>query len=194
MRIGIDLDGVIFDSEKLYRVFAELYDTIELKKNSIINAKELRFQSRYSWSADEMEGFITKYHEYIVKNANFMPGAEEVLRLLKKEGHELVIVTARGSVGKEYIKMTEEIFKDNNFEIFDRYYWGVLDKGIVCKEDGIELMIDDYAENCNKVADEGIRVIYLKDSSSCEIQDNKYIKTLYNWGEIYRFIHENLAK
>lgn len=30
MKIGIDLDGVIFDSEKLYRVYTELYDMIEL--------------------------------------------------------------------------------------------------------------------------------------------------------------------
>lgn len=32
MKIGIDLDGVIFDSEKLYRVYTELYDMIELGK------------------------------------------------------------------------------------------------------------------------------------------------------------------
>ena len=35
MRIGIDLDGVIFDSEKLYRIYSELYDIQDLKKNSI---------------------------------------------------------------------------------------------------------------------------------------------------------------
>ena len=29
MNIGIDLDGVVFDSEKEYRVYAELYDLLE---------------------------------------------------------------------------------------------------------------------------------------------------------------------
>ena len=67
MKIGVDLDGVIFDTEKLYRVLAELYDVLELKRNSIIDEKELRFQSRYSWSKQEQENFINKYHEYIVK-------------------------------------------------------------------------------------------------------------------------------
>ena len=33
MRIGIDLDGVIFDSEKEFRVYSELYDMIDLKQN-----------------------------------------------------------------------------------------------------------------------------------------------------------------
>lgn len=28
MKIGIDLDGVVFDSEKEYRVYSELYDII----------------------------------------------------------------------------------------------------------------------------------------------------------------------
>ena len=67
MKIGVDLDGVIFDTEKLYRVLAELYDVLELKRNSIIDEKELRFQFRYSWSKQEQENFINKYHEYIVK-------------------------------------------------------------------------------------------------------------------------------
>lgn len=37
MRIGIDLDGVIFDSEKEFRVYSELYDMLDLKQNSKIN-------------------------------------------------------------------------------------------------------------------------------------------------------------
>ena len=49
MRIGIDLDGVIFDSEKLYRVYSELFDTCELKRNSIIDEQELKFQKRYNY-------------------------------------------------------------------------------------------------------------------------------------------------
>lgn len=39
MRIGIDLDGVVFDSEKMYRVFSELYEVQDLKRNSIIDNK-----------------------------------------------------------------------------------------------------------------------------------------------------------
>ena len=34
MKIGIDLDGVVFDSEKDFRVYSELYDLLELKINS----------------------------------------------------------------------------------------------------------------------------------------------------------------
>ena len=32
MKIGIDLDGVVFDSEKEFRVYSELYDMLDLNK------------------------------------------------------------------------------------------------------------------------------------------------------------------
>ena len=192
MKIGVDLDGVTFDTEKLYRVCTELYDVLDLKKNSIKDNSNLMFQQRYNWTEAETQIFIDKYHEYVVRNANFMPGAKEVLKLLKKEGHELILITSRGSNFEEkYIKITEEIFKENDFEVFDKCYWGILDKVKICKEENIDLMIDDYNENCLKIAREGIKVIYLQDAPSYEINDNKYIKTLYNWGEIYRYIKEN---
>ena len=42
MKIGIDLDGVIFDTEKTFRVYSELYDMLELKQNSKENNYELK--------------------------------------------------------------------------------------------------------------------------------------------------------
>ena len=62
MKIGIDLDGVVFDSEKEFRIYSELYDIIELKQNSKINNKELRFQDRFNWTENEIKDFLNKYH------------------------------------------------------------------------------------------------------------------------------------
>ena len=76
MRIGIDLDGVIFDSEKLYRIYSELYDIQDLKRNSLIDNKQVKFEKRYSWNQDETNGFVKKYHRKITETANFMPGAK----------------------------------------------------------------------------------------------------------------------
>lgn len=49
MKIGIDLDGVIFDSEKEFRVYSELYDMLDLKQNNKINNQELKFQDRFNY-------------------------------------------------------------------------------------------------------------------------------------------------
>lgn len=190
MKIGVDLDGVIFDSEKLYRVCAELYEVQELRKNTIINPKELTFQKRYKWTEEETKEFINKYHMYIVNNSNFMPGAKTVLKLLKEEGNKLYIITARGAVEPEYIEITKQILRKNDLEIFDKCYWGITDKAKVCKEENIDLMIDDYIVNCEKVSEANIKTIYLKDAPSYEMEETQHLKVLYNWGEIYRYIKE----
>ena len=39
MKIGIDIDGVILDYETKLRVYAEIYDVLELKGRGIINKK-----------------------------------------------------------------------------------------------------------------------------------------------------------
>lgn len=190
MKIGVDLDGVIFDSEKLYRVCSELYEILDLKKNTIRDRANLRFQERYSWTEAETQAFIDKYYDYIVKNTNFMPGAIDILKMLKKDGHSFIIITARGKVSNDSIETTKQLFKESDLEIFDKYYWCITDKAKICKEENIDLMIDDYNENCLKIANEGIKTIYLKDAPSYEISGNEHIITLYNWGEIYRFIKE----
>ena len=61
MKIGIDLDGVIFDSEKLYRVYTELYDMIELGKNSKKDNRELKFQDRFDWTDEEKDNLRSQF-------------------------------------------------------------------------------------------------------------------------------------
>ena len=43
-KIALDLDGVVFDTENLYRVYTEIYDTDIHKKNTIIDNEERTFQ------------------------------------------------------------------------------------------------------------------------------------------------------
>ena len=101
MKIGIDLDGVIFDSEKDFRIYSELYDMLELKRNSKKNEKEIKFQDRFDWTEEETNRFLEKYHTKITEEANFMPGAKKVLKMIKEEGHELIIISARGYINKK---------------------------------------------------------------------------------------------
>lgn len=190
MKIGIDLDGVIFDSERIFRVYAELYDILELHQNGIIDNREVRFQERYNWSQEIINNFMRKYHTKIIEEAAFMPGAKEVIKMLKNEGHELIIITARGNKKKEHIAITEDILKKNNMYIFDKYCWGVEKKKEVCVAEKIDLMIEDSNNNCKAISDAKIKTIYFKDAPNYDIEENEYLKTLYNWGEIYRYIKE----
>lgn len=190
MKIGVDLDGVIFDSEKIFRVEAELYDLLELKRNSIIDNREVKFQDRYKWSKQEQTDFLQKYQTKIVKEAPFMPGAKKVLQMLKNDGHELIIITARGATSKEHITITKKVLKENEMDIFSKYFWATKEKEKVCLEEKVDLMIDDSDINCKAISEKKIKTLYFKDSPNFEMKENNYLKTLYNWGEVYRYIKE----
>ena len=190
MKIGIDLDGVVFDSEKEFRVYSELYDMLDLKQNSKINNKELKFQNRFKWTKEDIDGFLNKYHKQIIVESNFMPGVKRILKLLKEDGHTLILITARGGMNRDMIKVTEERLQQNEMNIFDKYYWATENKDEVCVKENVDIMIDDFCYKCKSIANSKIKTIYLKDAPSYDLEENEYIKVLYNWGEIYRYIKE----
>ncbi len=190
MKIGIDLDGVVFDSEKEFRVYSELYDMLDLRQNSKRDNRELKFQKRFNWTEEEVQSFLKKYHKQIIVESNFMPGAKRILKLLKADGHTLILITTRGGMNKDMIKITEEILKQNGMDIFDKCYWATENKDEVCIKESVDIMIDDFCEKCKSVANSKIKTIYLKDAPSYDLKENEYIKVLYNWGEIYRYIKE----
>lgn len=192
MKIGIDLDGVVFDTEKEFRVYSELYDMLELKRNSKVDNKALKFQERFNWTEEETIEFLKKYHNQIVIEASYLPGAKRVLKKLKEEGHELIVITARGGMNKAMIPITETRLKQEEMDIFAKYYWATENKEEVCKKEKIDIMIDDFDKNCDKISKEKIKVIYLKDAPSNELVENEYLKVCYNWGEIYRYIKEEV--
>lgn len=198
MRIGVDLDGVVFDTEKSYRTYSELYDILKLKQNSKINNKELLLQKRFNWTNEQIDDFFRKYDEEIISTGNLMPGAKIVLNKLKEDGHKLFVISARGEVkfgldGIEFdsASITDKMIKENGIDVFEKCYYKVKDKAKICIDEKIDIMIDDAYTNCLKLADSKIKTIYLKEAPSYDIVDNDYVITLYNWGEIYRYIYEN---
>ena len=48
MKIGIDLDGVVIDSETIFRTYEEIFDIDTLKGNNLTNKEEPKFQARYN--------------------------------------------------------------------------------------------------------------------------------------------------
>ena len=127
MRIGIDLDGVVLDTEKQFRNDAELYDILVLNKNSMKDPTELRVQERYDWTKEEGEVFVKSYFLEATKKSHIMPGAKEVIELLKKDGHELIVITARGMDTPLMRKLGEKMLDEAGIK-FDKYYWGKKEK------------------------------------------------------------------
>lgn len=88
MKIGIDLDGVVIDSEQTFRTYEEIYDIDILKGNHLINREEPKFQARYNWTDSQKEGFIKNYFLLISSQSGLMSGFEKVFQLLKEQENE----------------------------------------------------------------------------------------------------------
>lgn len=186
MNIGIDIDGVILDSEKVFRTMADLYNTINLNNRAIKAPDEPRIQEKYNWTNEEIQDFADKYFIECTEKANFMPYVKDVLNLLKKEGHKLIIITARGKDKKEMREVAERKFKKEGLK-FDKYYWAKQDKADVCVEEKIDVMIDDNYRNCIEIANKNIKTLYFRDAGIKKIS-NENIEEVHNWGEIYKYI------
>ncbi len=189
MKIGIDLDGVVIDSETTFRTYEEIFDIDTVKGNNLINREEPKFQARYNWTEEQKQEFIEKYFLTVSKESNLMSGFIGVYNLLKKQGHEFVVITARGGFVKEMKDDAIRLLEENNIT-FDKYYWKIDDKLEVCKNENVDIMIDDDWRIIKNLADNNIKTIYFRDTNLVKLEENKYIKEVNNWGDIYRIIKE----
>ncbi len=196
MKIAIDIDGTIYDTEKNFRVQGEIYDIEELNKNSVINPTAMWAQDRYNWTKEENEEYLKKFVD-ISKKSNLIPGAKEVIEKIQKLGIETIIVTARGHESgennKEMIKIMEEKMKQDGLS-FDKYFWGTDDKSKICKQESIDAIIDDSPIVCKQTSSAGIKTVFLHDSGIVGLEPNKNLIEVHNWGEVYREILKIICK
>lgn len=189
MKIGIDLDGVVIDSETTFRTYEEVYDMDVLKGNNLINREEPKFQHRYNWTDEQREKFIKDYFVKISKESNLMSGFLHVYNLLRKQDHEFVVITARGGFLPEMKDDAIRLLEENNVK-FDKYYWHIEDKLEICKKENVDIMIDDDWRIVKNISENKIKTLYFRDTNLVKLEENEYIKEVNNWGDIYRYIKE----
>ena len=195
MKIGIDLDGVVIDIETTFRTYEELYDLSILKQNNLINREEPKFQARYNWSKEQQKEFTDKFFLQVSKESNLMSGFIGAYNYLKNQGHEFIVITARGlkpdgTFMKEMEDDAKRVLTENNI-VFDKYYWGQGDKLDVCQKEDIDIMIDDDWKIIKKLSDNNIKTLYFRDTNLKKLDENQDIKEVNNWGDICRYISEN---
>ncbi len=189
MKIGIDIDGVILDYERVLKTYGELYDYIELNKKGLVNKHEQYLRDRYNWTNEERMNFINKYFVKLSKKAELIPGAKDVIEMLQKEGNQFIIISARGYTLEEMQEDAQKKLDEEGLK-FDKYYWKQEDKVEIAKKENIDVMIDDTYQVCKKLAENKVKTIYFRDKNMKILEENEYLKEVSNWGEIYRYIME----
>ena len=108
--------------------------------------------------------------------------------MLKKEGNEFIVISARGGTVEKMKDVAIEKFEEEEIS-FDKYYWKQEDKLEVAQKENIDIMIDDSYDVCKKLSENKIKTIYFRDKEMKKLEQNEYLKEVSNWGEIYRIIN-----
>ena len=181
-KIALDLDGVVFDSENLFRVYTEMYDVDVNKKDNLIDNTQRTFQKRYNWSEEEQKKFYDTYAKEIIESSYIMTGAEIVLNKLK-EKYEFIVVTSRNDLEANIAKEKLKSISFDNIRIFNNEH-NKIEKLL---DEHVDYMIDDDPIICSNAADNGIISLYFKNNASNKV-DKENVINVNNWGEIYKYL------
>lgn len=186
MRIGIDIDGVLTDFEKWQ---LEVGSKFFYKYNkNIVNPDGYDSDTVFDVSKKIDSEF---WHEYLYEYAKNEPArrfADEVIDKLRYDGYEIYIITARyltdkdNELGIEMRNIVVEWLKNNGIN-YDKIIFSPEDKFEICKENNIDIMIEDKVENINNIS-KIIPVVCFNAgyNKSC---DGKNIFRAYTWYDVY---------
>lgn len=191
MKIGIDLDGVVIDSENTFRVYEEIFAIEELNQKKIYDRQEPKYQNRYNWSKEEQNLFNKKYLLKGAEESSLKPGFLPIYSRIKELGYELVVITARGMFLEQMKDDAIRLLEENNI-FFDKYYWNVTNKLEICKKENIDIMIDDDYKIIEELSQNNIKTLYFRDVNLRKLKENNYIHEVNNWGDVYRYFIENI--
>lgn len=180
MKIGIDIDDTITDTYLIaLKYIAEYYN----KDYKELEAKGYTYDEFFADS--EFVGFrefIAENFHKLIPTLKTKDGVSEVIKKLKEEGHEIIIVTARDSAKEN---QNIEFLNTHNIP-FDKFYEGIWEKGELAKKENIDIFIDDSYSHYKQCEKENIRAIlfdapYNRKYEECE--------RVTSWKEIYDIVN-----
>ena len=192
MRIGIDIDNCISNFDDVLLEEYLKHDK-ELRNTGIINKEPYYITvDMFDWSKEENDDFYYNNIQRIAMSLKPLNNAKEVIDKLKADGNEIYIITSRDN--GEYVnpeKMTREWLEKYDIYFDKLILTGRHEKGPVCKENNIDIMIEDSIKNCEDIENNGVK---------CYIMDTRYNKNetrferVKRWNEIYSKISKLYKK
>jgi len=185
MKIGIDIDGVIWDYERLMYEYAKFYNKYILKRNGIDHEEEFFYLDKFDWTEEEKNNFMDTFSMRATLQCGLIYFSKEGINLLRELGLELICITARGEYSNRIMNIvSERLTREGIF--FDKIFWKSGNKIDVCKSENIDFMIDDSPNNCERLAANGIKCIYLNTSNSVHLINENIIETS-SWLEVCEY-------
>lgn len=199
MKIGIDIDDTTLITVKSMIKYADLYDTKILGRkgtNGNLGLIQNRYYLKvlYGWDDKTKFDFFDTYYKNVLEECVPTPNAPETITKLKEEGNEISFITARLTQIKncDTENITIKTLKDNNIP-YDKLIINASDKLKFCKENGIEIFIEDSYDTCKQLEENGIKT-YLMTTKMNQNIDAGEIERVKDWNEIYQKVKSYIEK
>lgn len=180
MRIGIDIDDTICRTTEKVNELMEVFAKEEnIEPLMIMNYEDIK------------DKFFNKYLDDIYSGVVVKRNAKEVMKRLRSRGNQLFIITARSNDKSNEItdveKLTADWLSANGIEvdgIFINAYGD--EKARICKEQKIDIIIDDDPYNYKMISSNGCRCLLYDDREKYNLRDD-YVT---NWLEVEEYIEK----
>lgn len=185
MRIGIDIDDVITDTSSSIRKYIDKSDN---KSNIYEHIEEVM---RGEMPTQEIKNFYRDNSINIFRDAKVKENASLVIQKLIDEGNEIFIITSRGEVkfkGSE--KLTLDYLKTNNIN-YTQILFNSFEKANICKENSIDIMIDDSIKYCIDIANNDMKSILF--TSVVNKDEAVKVPRVDNWLELKTKIDNSIG-
>ena len=141
MNIGIDIDDTITHT------YETLLPMVAIKYG--MNLKKLQLQKpSYAMLRNMLPNYETFASESLPVVAKIVPLRDDVIDVLTKlreQGHKIIFITAREKMYREPVSITE-VYIEKNGIMYDKLITNATDKAVICKNENIDLFIDDNNE------------------------------------------------
>lgn len=194
MKIGIDIDNVISNfNDELLKEY--LKHDKELRNTGIINKDVFIRYGMFDWTEKEEAEFYKNNIERIAIKLKPIHRATETIKKLKEDGNEIIIISGRnnGEYNNPY-KLTEEWLAKYNI-VYDKLIltnaYNKAEKANVCKENNIDIMIEDSTQTAVNIEKIGTNVLFMNTRYN---KNNENFEKVSNWKEIYSKISKLYKK
>ncbi len=199
MRIGVDIDGVLNYRTEISIDYGTKF-CVETGKGSLIAPEKQHLYDIFGWDETTENQYWYENGKYQMILSPATKFAPEVLQKLRREGHEIWIITGRSNTDKPIDGMpdsqtwetiTKNWLAEQNIE-YDGFGFAITDKSSYCQEHNIPIMIEDNPHYLSGFGADTYVMIYNQPYNRDSSTPNSI--RVYSWYDIYSKIQKKIQE